>query len=157
MAPFAYPSASRFGDGLAGVYYAGDALATAIAEVSFHRERFARSTPTPPMDFDERVIEADIDADLVDLRRESATSALYDPDPANYTGARIVAKKARVAGAHGLVYNSVRRPGGECVAVFAPRLIVDARTTGYIGLRWDGKRIIDHFRKESLTAPYPSM
>jgi hypothetical protein len=52
-APFAYPTNSRFSDELAGAYYAAGDLQTAVAEVSFHRARFAATTPTPPMDFDE--------------------------------------------------------------------------------------------------------
>jgi hypothetical protein len=49
----------------------------------------------------------------------------------------------------------VRKPDGQCVAIFIPRLVTNARTTGYVGLRWDGKRITDSYRKESLTTQYP--
>jgi hypothetical protein len=155
MAAFAYPTLGRFSDGRHGAYYAAADLETAIAEVAYHRARFAAATPTPPMDFDERVIEAEIDADLVDLRGESARAAVYDPDPAHYAHGQAVAAEARADGAQGIVYASVRRAGGECVALFVPRLVRNARTTGYIGLRWDGKRITDSYRKESLTTPYP--
>jgi hypothetical protein len=155
MAPFAYPSVGRFTDGHRGAYYAAADLETAIAEVRYHRARFAAQTPTPPMDFDERIIEADIDAEVVDLRGEPSTSPIYDPDPDHYAYGQARAASARALGAIALVYASVRRPGGECVAMFIPRLIVNARTTGYVGLRWNGKRITDAYRKESLTTGYP--
>jgi RES domain-containing protein len=155
MAPFAYPTNGRFSDGRHGAYYAAGDLQTAIAEVTFHRERFAASTPTPPMDFDERIIEAEIDCDLTDLRTEPPTSPLFDPDPAKYAHPQAEALQRRAAGANGLVYRSVRKPDGQCVAIFLPRLVINARTMGYVGLRWDGKHITDSYRKESLTTQYP--
>ena len=157
MAAFAYPGNNRFSDEAHGAYYAADELATAIAEVRFHRERFAAQTPTPPMDFDERIVEADIVADVRDLRGLPAASPIYDPNPANYPQPQALAAEARTAGAAGIVYDSVRNRGGTCVAIFIPRLIVNARTTGYIGLRWDGKRITDSYRKDSLTTQYPGL
>lgn len=155
MAPFAYPRVSRFGDGRAGVYYAARELETAIAEVAFHRARFAAATRTPPMDFDERIVEATIDARLVDLRDLPEGHPVYDPDPARYAAAQAEAARARAEAAAGLVYRSVRRAGGQCVAIFVPRLVRNARTTGYVGLRWDGERIVDAYRKESLQQRYP--
>ena len=154
MAPFAYPSNGRFSDERHGAYYAARTLATAIAEVSYHRARFAARTPTPPMDFDERVIEAEIDSELLDLRAESRTSYLFDPDPDRYAATQAFAREQRERGVAGIVFPSVRDDAGECVALFVPRLVRNARTAGYVGLRWDGTRIIDAFRKESLSTTY---
>lgn len=155
MAPFAYPSRARFSDGIFGAYYAARDLETAIAEVSFHRAYFAAQTPTPPMDFDERIIEADVDGVLTNLRRIPREDAIFDPDPERYAVGQAFARKARAAGSGGLAYRSVRRRDGECVALFTPREVRHARTTGYIGLRWDGHTIVDAFRKASLTQIYP--
>jgi hypothetical protein len=155
MAPFAYPQSARFSDSSAGAYYAAHDLATAIAEVRFHRTRFAERTATPPMDFDERIIEAEVDGDFVDLRGEPASSWLYDPNPDSYATTQAFARRERSRGASGIVYRSVRKADGECIAVFIPRLVQNARTAGYIGLRWDGKRITDAYRKTSLTSEYP--
>ncbi|GAC1431990.1 MAG: RES family NAD+ phosphorylase [Candidatus Velthaea sp.] len=156
MAAFAYPRAARFSDDEHGAYYAAADLETAVAEVSFHRARFAATTSTPPMDFDERIIEATIDAELADLRRLPEDSPIYDADPEHYASAQVEATRLRKAGAHGVVYRSVRRAGGECAAVFKPRLVHDAHTTGYVGLRWDGHAIIDAYRKDSLREAYPA-
>ena len=155
MAPFAYPANGRFSDERQGAYYAARTLATAIAEVSYHRARFAARTPTPPMDFDERVIEAEIDSELLDLRAESRTAYLFDPDPDRYAATQAYAREQRERGIAGIVFPSVRDDAGECVALFVPRLVRNARTAGYVGLRWDGTRIIDAFRKESLSTRYP--
>jgi len=155
MAPFAYPSVARFSDESCGAYYAAEALGTAVAEVSFHRARFAAKTPTPPIDFDERIIEADIIADVDDIRGLAPNDPMYDVDPANYGHPQAFAGTARGGGSQGIVYKSVRSPGGACVAIFIPRLVLNARTAGYIGLRWDGKRITDSYHKVSLTTIYP--
>lgn len=155
MAPFAYPRPARFSDENQGAYYAAHELETAIAEVSFHRARFAATTATPPMDFDERVIEALIDGELADLRSVPKNAPVYDPDPARYGAARAEAASLRAQKADGIVYRSVRRDGGECVAVFTPRLLRNAHTTGYIGLRWNGSAIVDVYRKVALGPPYP--
>jgi RES domain-containing protein len=156
MASFAYPRAARFSDAEHGAYYAARELATAVAEVVFHRARFAASTRTPPMDFDERVAEATIEGEFVDLRELPDDAAIYDPDPMHYALAQAEAARLREGGAGGIVYRSVRRTGGECVAVFIPRLIRDARTTHYLGLRWDGRAIVDVYRKDALGPSYPS-
>jgi len=153
MAPFAYVRYSRFSDGTSGVYYAAKQLDTAIAEKSYHRALFLAATPTPPMDLDERIIEADLDANLVDLRELPMSDPIYDST--DYTASQAQARGARTAGADGIAYCSIRRPGGACVAVFRPRLVRNAITAGFIGLRWDGAKIIDAFRKASLTTTYP--
>jgi RES domain-containing protein len=155
MAPFAYPVIGRFSDGQRGAYYAARTLATAVAEVSYHRARFAATTRTPPMDLDERIIEATIDAQFADLRGLPDDAPVYDPDPAHYGAGQAEAARLRAQGANGIVYRSVRHAGGECIAVFKPRLIRNARTTGYVGLRWDGHAIVDAYRKDSLQQSYP--
>ncbi len=52
MAAFTHPGESRFSDGTYGIYYAGDSLATAVAETKYHRERFLSASkeapPAPP-------------------------------------------------------------------------------------------------------------
>jgi RES domain-containing protein len=155
MAAFAYPHGARFSDDEHGAYYAARELETAVAEVSFHRARFAAATPTPPMDFDERIIEATIEGDFADLRGLPDDSPIYDPDPTRYGAGQAEAASLREQGAGGIVYRSVRYAGGECAAVFTPRFIRDAQTTGYVGLRWDGHTIVDAYRKDSLHQTYP--
>jgi hypothetical protein len=41
----------------------------------------------------------------------------------------------------GIVYNSVRHPGGQCIAAFRPRSVSRAHIRKYIQFRWDGRRI----------------
>lgn len=148
MAAFTHlnPLGSRFSDGSWGVYYAAESLATAVAEVSHHRAAFLRRTAEPAIDLDLRWIQADLAATLHDLRGQgSALPAVYDPD--RYGAGQDLARALRATGSPGLVYDSVRRPQGQCVAVFRPQALARARPAGHIGLHWDGHAISHWFEK----------
>ncbi len=153
MAAFAYPGDSRFSDTAAGAYYAARDLETAIAEVTHHRAVFARTTPARAQEFDERIVAADIVGEFEDIRTEPSSDPRYG---STYAVGQAFARGVRASSGDGIVYRSVRRLGGECVAVFTPRLVTKATTAGYIGIRWDGERVTDVYRKASLTSSYPS-
>ena len=72
-------------------------------------------------------------------------SAVYDPD--RYGASQELGRALRSQGSQGIVYNSVRRPQGQCVAVLKPRALSNARTAGQIGLHWDGRTISHWFEK----------
>ena len=102
MAAFTHlnPEGSRFSDGSYGVYYAAHALETAIAEVGHHRAVFLARTAEPALDIDLRLISANLDAELHDLRHLGAAGAeLFDPDHyASAAGARPTACAPPAAG-----------------------------------------------------------
>lgn len=142
MAPFTHVAGpgGRFSTAFFGAYYAARSVDTAIAETMYHRERFLRATQEAPIDLDMRVIEAWLQADVHDLRGAQATwSAAYDP--VNYTASQQLATHWRAAGVDGVVYDSVRDDGGQCVAIFRPRCLRRARQTKQLCYRWDGTRI----------------
>lgn len=149
MAAFTHlnPEGSRFSDGSYGVYYAALALDTALAEVGHHRARFLAATAEPSIEIDLRLIEADLCAELHDLRLWTASHpALYDPNvygPAQALGARL-----RALGSWGVVYASVRHAGGECAAVFRPRALGPGRATRHVAMHWDGQRLTHWYEKQ---------
>ncbi len=148
MAAFTHlnPAGSRFSDGSWGVYYAADSLETAVAEVSHHRGAFLARTAEAPIDIDLRWILADLVADLHDLRGQAqALPAVMDP--VHYGAGQALGRSLRALGSSGIAYNSVRRPQGQCAAVFKPRALANARATGHIGLHWDGRAISHWFKK----------
>jgi hypothetical protein len=149
MAAFTHlnPEGSRFSDGTYGVYYAGESLETAVAEVSHHRARFLRRTAEPAMELDLRCIRANIEARLHDLRG-LARPDLYDPD--DYTQAQALGRKLRAAGSSGVIYDSVRRRAGQCVGIFKPRALSRARQGPHITLIWDGNQIAGWYQKSAL-------
>jgi hypothetical protein len=148
MAPFAYPSPSgtRFGPPALrapsfGVYYAARDEATAIAEVKHHRIAFLKATRAPAQDLDFDVLNAPVrGAHFYDLRdREREFKAAYSPS--NYSSSQKLGTELREKGADGIAYDSVRREGGECVAVFRPRCVGPARPVKHLIFRWDGETV----------------
>jgi hypothetical protein len=148
MAAFTHlnPLGSRFSDGSYGVYYAGAALDTAIAEVSHHRAVFLQRTQEPEIDLDLRWIQADLQEKVHDLRGQGeAWAAVYDPG--HYGASQALGRALRSQGSPALAYDSVRHPGGQCVAVFKPRALCNARAAGHLALHWDGQQISHWFEK----------
>jgi len=148
MAAFTHlnPLGSRFSDGSWGVYYAADSLDTAVAEVSHHRGQFLARTAEAAIDIDLRWLHADLMDKLHDLRGQGASiPGVYDPD--RYGESQDLGRTLRSQGSPGIVYDSVRRPLGQCAAVFKPRALSNARTAGHIGMHWDGRAISHWFEK----------
>jgi hypothetical protein len=154
MAAFTHlnPAGSRFTDSSYGVFYAGRTLATAIAETCFHRTRFLEATDEPAQELDMRVYAVDLDAILHDIRgQRSIFAALYHPD--RYEMAQATARKLREDGSNGIAYESVRDPGGECAAVFRPRLLSNCRQERHLCYVWDGRKISMIYEKRMLDRP----
>src|SRR5690606_14966460 len=105
-------------DGSWGVFYAAHSVATAIEETVHHRERFLRATNEAAIDVPMRCYRTAIHGRLHDLR--GGWSAEHDPG--SYVASQALARTLRGAGSDGLVYDSVRDAGGECVALFYPDL-----------------------------------
>jgi hypothetical protein len=151
MAAFTHlnPLGSRFSDGNWGVYYVAESLETALAEVSHHRAVFLRRTAEAAIDLNLRWIQSDLSDtlhDLHDLRGQGAAMpAVHDLE--RYGASQDLGRTLRAQGSAGIVYDSVRRPTGQCVAVFRPKALGRARAAGHIGLHWDGARISHWFEK----------
>ncbi len=153
MAAFTHlnPEGSRFSDGSYGVYYAANDINTAIAETCFHRSRFLAATNEPPIEIDMRSYASDINASLHDIRHNQAGMPdIYTINPEAYGAAQTLAKNLRDTGSNGIVYDSVRNPGGECVAIFRPRLLSPVIQGAHYCYVWDGKEIMTVYKKTSL-------
>ena len=150
MAAFTHPNpqGSRFADWSYGVYYATKSIDTAVAETRYHKERFLRATNENRIEVDMRSYASNIDADLHDVRGQRDTAPeLYDPEPAHYGAAQAFAKSLRSDGSNGIVYDSVRHPGGECVVAFRPRLLSPVTQGQHFCYVWDGENISDVYIK----------
>ena len=143
------PQGSRFSDGTYGVFYAACDLPTAIAETKYHRELFMRATRQPRMELDMRVYLVDLVGNLHDLRGRKRTHPLaYHED--SYAVGQNLARRLRADGSNGIVYDSVRHAGGECAAVFRPRLLSNCRQERHLCYSWDGARISTIYEKSAL-------
>ena len=132
---------SRFSDGTYGVYYAARTRPCAVAETAYHSGRFLAATAEPAGELDMRVLVGGIAARLHDVRGAAARfRPLHDPD--DYGPAQALGRALHAAGAHGIVYRSVRHAGGECAAAFRPRVVRPLpRSEAHLLYHWDGARI----------------
>jgi hypothetical protein len=142
MAPFTHldPAGSRFADGTFGAFYAAAELATSIAETCYHRELFLRATREGPLELDMRSYLADVNARFHDIRgRRARMPDIYAAD--SYISSQVLGRRLKLDGSNGIAYDSVRHPGGECLAIYKPRLIQNLRQGVHLRYVWDGGRI----------------
>jgi hypothetical protein len=141
MAAFTHlnPEGSRFSDGGYGVYYAAKELETALRETIHHRQRFLARTREPPTRIEMRCYTSRIAATFHDIRGGHAE--LHLPD--DYKPSQAFARGLHAQGSDGIVYDSVRRPGGQCVAVFWPDRVGPCRQSRHYAYCWDGRSITD--------------
>ena len=151
MAAFTHlnPNGSRFSDGTYGVFYAANGIETAIAETRHHRERFMRATGQRSMELDMRVYLVDLEGKLHDLRgQRTAQPLVYHTD--DYSAGQRLGRTLRQAGSNGIAYDSVRRIGGQCAAVFCPPLLSNVRQERHLCYVWDGRQIAGVYEKRDL-------
>jgi hypothetical protein len=139
MAAFTHlnPEGSRFSDGSFGVYYASRELDTAIRETVHHRERFMARTREPATQLQMRCYTTAISRRLHDLR--GGYPKAHDPD--DHAPGQRLARRLRAAGSDGIVYDSVRRRGGQCAALFWPDCLAPCVQGPHFAYHWDGSRI----------------
>ena len=154
MAAFTHlnPEGSRFSDGSYGVYYAAQALETAVAEVSHHRALFLTRTAEPAIDIDLRLITANVEAELHDLLEpgiaaNESTRFASALDADDYGASQSLGRRLRAADSWGICYPSVRHAGGECVGILRPRALRHAKAAAHLALHWDGARITHWYEK----------
>jgi hypothetical protein len=144
-----HPAGGRFTDGTFGAYYAARDLATSIDESVAHRERFLRATNEAPIELQMRVLRARLAADLHDLRGMSAAHPeLYHSQ--DHSVSRDLGRRLRANRSWGVAYDSVRRKGGECVAVFRPPALTRCHQAQHLGYVWDGSRITTVYQKKEI-------
>jgi hypothetical protein len=149
MAAFCKPNknGSRFSDGRFGVYYAAESLDTAIAETRYHVERSLRLTHEAPVDIDMRSYTSTISGRFFDIRgKHEQYDRVYDL--VDYASGQAMAKEKRKT-YDGIVYDSVRREGCQCVTVFRPPCIEPVTQRGHYRYHWDGEKVA-HVLKISL-------
>ena len=151
MAAFTHlnPEGDRFTDGSYGVFYASLTIDTAVAETRHHRVRFLAATDEPAQDLDMRVSAVDLVADLHDIRGMQASNPTWY-HPTRYAMSQELARGLRESGSDGIVYDSVRHDGGECAAVFRPRLLSNCRQERHLCYVWDGQAITMIYEKKNF-------
>ena len=152
------PAGNRFNDGTRGAWYAGVERATAVAEVAYHRVLQLSNVDWKEEEratYDDYL--ADFTTEFHDLRggdRENVPRHFQkflkpDPVPACYVESQQLARTLLASRSNGLIYPSVRNPGGTCVACFRPPLVYHVRRDARIELRIqvEGESVRTHTKK----------
>jgi hypothetical protein len=139
MAAFCHPrvGGGRFNDEARGAWYASFTLDTAHAEVAYHRGRELAEIGVTDARMEMREYVAEISGSFHDIRPDlHEYRPLYDR--ASYGASQRFALDLLAGGSNGIVYRSVRREGGTCLACFRPRLLAGVRVAGHYEYRWSG-------------------
>jgi len=133
---YARPEGSRFNDGDRGAWYCGFDADTSLAEVIFHK-----TVEYAEIDrFDDSVtyqcLLADFSASFHDVRGIVAYEDCLDPG--SYVASQALASELLEGGSMGVIYPSVRHPGGTCLACFRPALVGNVRKAQTYRLTWAG-------------------
>jgi RES domain-containing protein len=141
MAAYCHPrrEGGRFNGPGRGAWYAALDLATAHAEAIYHRTAELAEVGVFEARVQERLYRADFDAPFHDVRAPRPENRPYH-DPVSYEASQALARRLLEAGSNGVLYRSVRRAGGECVACFRPALVANVRPEAHFEYRWDGRR-----------------
>lgn len=150
MAAFCHPrpGGSRFAGEDRGAWYAGRSIETSLAESIYHRTEELREIGAFDTRVQMRVYLADFAATFHDIRghfpepgRRAASAGVWAAiyDPRDYRASQRFARALFDRGSNGIVYRSVRHPGGECLACFRPPLVRSVRAGGHYEFTWDGK------------------
>jgi hypothetical protein len=139
MAAFTHiGKSSRFTDGTFGVYYAASSQAAAIAETCYHQERFLAATNEADLELTMRTYVNRVVKPLHDVR--DGFAHLHQPDPEAYGPSQAFARQLREFESWGLLYNSVRLPGHDCVAAFRPPAVSIPKQGKHLRYVWSASQ-----------------
>ena len=133
---YARPEGSRFNDGERGAWYCAFEVETALAEVTFHKTVEYQEIGRFDDSVNYQALLADFSATFHDLRGADAWGACLDPE--SYVDSQALAADLLDAGSMGVIYPSVRRPGGTNLACFRPALVGNVRKGHAYRLTWAG-------------------
>lgn len=141
-ASFAYAKPqqpNRFNGANRGAWYAALALETCLAEVSFHLTNALADAG----DFNATVEYAEmfcsLAGDFVDLRQRPRHPTLGADIATAYPLGKALANRARAVGLNGIIYPSVRHPGGTCLVALRPAAVQSVRQGDVYRMIWRGQ------------------
>jgi hypothetical protein len=131
-----HPLGSRFNGPERGAWYCGFELATSKAEIAFHKTVDLAEVGVFEDDVTYDDYTADFSAEFHDLRGGRRHARYLDPS--SYIASQQLAERLLGRGSLGVIYPSVRNPGGTCIACFRPALVGNVRKAKTYRFVWDG-------------------
>ena len=137
------PGGNRFNDETRGAWYCAFEIDTAIGEVSYHLSRELEAIGRFDNITDYAELIADLFGSFHDLRVVDPAEPALHADPAvGYPAGQALARQLRAAvSSNGIVYPSIRHPGGTCLVAFRPDLVQNLRQGGVWRLQWNGTMV----------------
>jgi RES domain-containing protein len=139
-ASFAYskPSEPNRFNASRGAWYAALEVMTCIKEVAYHMADFLGKSGLYKGVVDYAELFASMAGEFVDLR-QTASHPCLNPDPAiGYPLGNAVADAARAQGLNGIIYPSVRQPGGTCIVALWPHAVQSVAQGAMYRFEWSG-------------------
>ena len=122
-----------------GAWYAALAVKTCMREVAWHMADFLAKSGDMTATVDYAELFASMAGEFVDLRRAPKHPSL-EPDPAvGYFAGNEVADAARARGLNGVIYPSVRDPGGTCIVALRPNAVQSVAPGTVYRFVWTGE------------------
>lgn len=140
-AAFAYAKPremNRFNGPDRGAWYAGFQVETSLAEVRFHMTQMLEATGMFEARVDYVELHASFAGDFLDLREHSEHPSLNPEKRLGYPAGNALAEAVRVKGLNGIIYPSVRKPGGTCIAALFPHAVQSVAQGSIHRMTWNG-------------------
>jgi hypothetical protein len=124
------PNGSRFNSPDRGAWYAGFELETSQAEIAYHMQLWLQETAWEEEETADYLdYLADFHAEFHDLRKDDLRNESHANvlSPVSYAASQALAAELLELGSAGIVYPSMRRTNGTCIACFRPVLVTNVR------------------------------
>jgi RES domain-containing protein len=141
-ASFAYAKPrepNRFNGPERGAWYAALEIETSLAEVKFHLTEALAAAGDFHATVDYAEMFASFAGEFVDLRAHPDHQSLHPDKAIGYPTGNALAEAARRRGLNGIIYPSVRLPGGTCVAALFPHAVQSVAQGGVYRMTWSGE------------------
>ncbi len=142
-ASFAYAKPrepNRFNGADRGAWYAGFEVETSLAEVGFHLTNALEAVGNLNAIVEYAEMFASFAGEFVDLRAHPTHQALHPEKTVGYPVGNALAAAAMARGLNGIIYPSVRNPGGTCLAALFPHAVQSVAQGSVYRMIWRGKR-----------------
>jgi RES domain-containing protein len=141
-ASFAYArpqQPNRFNGASRGAWYAALALETCLAEVGFHLTNALADAGDFNAVVDYAEMFCSLAGDFLDLRQRPQHPSLGADIATAYPMGNALAARARAEGLNGIIYPSVRHPGGTCLVALRPAAVQSVRQGDVYRMIWRGR------------------
>ncbi len=143
VAPFTHvnPDGSRFSNGDFGMLYLADELDTALHEIYYHQCKYWLGVHG--LNYDRiifRGLRCEFDEiDIADITTLPMSDPIYNRD--DYSASRAYGQSQRMSGSLAIKYNSVRRKGSVCWALYSPKHVKSIIQSSHYEFNWNGECI----------------